>query len=279
MANRPHIDWDACPAFVGHPRDHLLWNRCEAAPKGLWDLQHVERFGPDLGFGLGSGFFSWPPFPVRIYLPSLSYTPSYLIFGCSQGEIGNNHCGSIPELFAKRYGLRRSDQISPNLTDFSGILRPLTGIAWLSKVPSPHSQPLADVPHVPALHFASQVFSRFRTGLPLAFCATLHLLIDHPELLCERRFHHKQCTLTRKRSTRSQQVNPQPIARPIYSIRGDTLPQTSFPLDIFCHPPPLARRLSDPSKHLSAGFHSVFPAAPFIIPFTWVCGLLRGGIE
>ena len=179
---------------------------------------------------------------------------------------------------AKRYELRRSYQISPNLTDFSDILRPLTGIDWLSKVPSPHSQSLADVAHAPALYFVSQVSPCFRTGLLLVFCASLHLPIGHPELLCERRFHHKQCTLTSKRSTRSQHVNPQPIARSIHSIRGDALPQTSFPLDISCHPPPFAHCLSDPSKHLSVGFHLMFPVAPFIIPFTWVCSLLWGGV-
>ena len=133
---------------------------------------------------------------------------------------------------------------------------------------------------VSALCFASQVSPWLRTGLLLVFCATLHLPIDHPEFLCERRLHHKQCTLTSKGSTRLQQVNPQPIARSIHSIRGDTLPQTSFPLDISRHPPPSAHRLSDPSKHfLSVGFHSMFPVAPFMISFTWVCGLLWGGVE
>ena len=229
-----------------------------------------------LVFSFSLGLF----FPFTSILPPFHIPLSHLILRCSHCETGDNYCGSMPEVFAKRYGLGRSYRISPNLTNFSDILRPLAGIAWLSKAPSPHSQLLADVAHVPALCFASQVSPWLRTGLLLVFCATLHLPIDHPEFLCERRLHHKQCTLTSKGSTRLQQVNPQPIARSIHSIRGDTLPQTSFPLDISRHPPPSAHRLSDPSKHfLSVGFHSMFPVAPFMISFTWVCGLLWGGVE
>ena len=113
---------------------------------GLWDLQHqLEQFGLGRSFGFGL-VFCRSLFSFIFVFSRLRVPPLPIIFRCSQGEIGDDCCGSIPKLFAKRYGLRRSYQIFSNLTDCSDLLRPLTGIAWLSKVPSPHSQSLGRSP-------------------------------------------------------------------------------------------------------------------------------------
>ena len=182
-------------------------------------------------------------------------------------------------MFAKRYGLRRSYQKPSNMTDCPDILRPLTGIAWLSKVPSPHIQPLSDIPHAPAPHFTSRVLSWFRTSLLSVFCTTPYLLIEHFELLYERSFHCKRCTLTIERRVRSTQVTQKLIVRFIHSIGGEILPQTSFPTSPRVlssrHPfPPRAHRLSDPSERsLSAGCHPMFLAALLVVSFARAIGL------
>ena len=93
MASCPHISWDACSALVGHTRDRLLWNRCEAAgdPQRVcgtcntWnDLDQIWVLVLVPGFSLGLLF------PFTFIFPRFHIPLSYLIFGCSQGEINDN---------------------------------------------------------------------------------------------------------------------------------------------------------------------------------------------